>query len=101
MPDQALDTAMKTGTGKAIPRVEVAQDTQIPHTRVIAIGFTMTHHIDHITDPPCTEAHHTAPEIEATHVHTHPTNPHDKIHTGHTCTPVDHKANCITRRAPE
>ena len=54
----------------------------------------MTHHIDHTTDHPYTEAHpHTTPEIEVTHIHVHPTNHQDKIHIGHTCTPVDHEEN--------
>ena len=79
----------------------VAHDAQIPHTGVIAINPTMTHHLDHTADHPCTEAYHTTPEIGATHVHIHPTNPHDMIHIGHTHTPVDHKANHITRRMPE
>ena len=56
----------------------------------------MTLHIAQTTDHPCTEAHHTTPEIEACHVHIHPTNPHDEPHT-----PVDHEANHITRRTPE
>ena len=60
----------------------------------------MTLHINHTTDHLYTEAHHTTQEIEAC-VHIHPTNPHDEIHIGHTCTPVDHKVNHITRRAPE
>ena len=79
---------------------EAAHGAQVPHTRVIAIDPTVTHHIDHTADHPCTEPHNTTPEIEATHIHIHPTNPDDKIHIGHTCTPVDHKANHITRRMP-
>ena len=79
----------------------VAHNTQIPHTGVIAINPTMTHHIDHTADHPCTQAHHTTPEIEAAHVHIHPTNPHGKIHIGHTHTPVDYEANHIKRKMPE
>ena len=133
MPDQAPDTAMKTGTGEVIPghnhsftdttaqvamiHIEtiqghdigiitttpgVAHDTQVPHTGVIAIDPTITHHIDPTTDYPCTEAHHhTTPETKVAHIYIHPTNPQDKIHIGHTHTPVDHKANHITRRTPE
>ena len=52
---------------------EVAHDAPVPHTGVIAIDSTMTHHIDHTADHPCTEAHHTTPEIESTHIHIHPT----------------------------
>ena len=78
----------------------VAHDAQIPHTGVMAIDPAMTHHIDQTTDHPCIEAHHITPEIEATHIHIHPTNPHDEIHIGHTHTPLDHKANYITRRMP-
>ena len=56
----------------------------IPHTGVIAIDLAMTLHIDHTADRPCTEAHHTTPEIEAHHVHDHPTNPYDEIpHRSH------------------
>ena len=58
-------------------------------------------HIDHITDHLHTGIHHTTPEIEACHVQIHPSNPHDEPHIGHTHTPVDHKANLITRRTPE
>ena len=79
----------------------VAHTTQIPHTGVIAIDLTVTLHIDHTTDHPHTEAHHTTPEIEACCIHTHHTNPHDETHIGHTHTPVDHEANHITRRTPE
>ena len=54
---------------------EVAHDTQVPHTGVIAINPAVTCHIDHTTDHLCTEAqHHTTPEIEVTHIHIHPTN---------------------------
>ena len=79
----------------------VAHKAQIPHTGIITIDPTMTHHIDHTTEHLHIEAHHTTPEIEATHIHVHPTNPHDKIHIGHTHTPVDHKVNHITGRTPE
>ena len=75
----------------------VAHTAQIPHTGVIAIDFTMTLHIDHTSDHPHTEAHHTTPEIGAYHVHVHHTNLHNKSHIGHTHTPVDHEANHITR----
>ena len=76
----------------------VTHDAQIPYTGVIAIDPAITHHIDHTAAHPHTEAHHTTPEIEATHIHIHTTNPHE-IHIGHT--PVDHKADHITRRMPE
>ena len=80
---------------------EVAQDTQVPHTGVIAIDPTVTHHIDLTADHPHTEAHHhNTPETEAIHIHAHPTDPQDKIHVDHTHTPVEHKANHITRRTP-
>ena len=79
----------------------VAHNAQIPHTGVVAIDPTMTHHIDHTTDHLCTEVDHTTPEIEAAHVHVHPTNPQDEIHIGHIHNPVDHEANHITRRMPE
>ena len=80
---------------------EVAHDAPVPHTGVIAIDPTMTHHIDHTTDHLYTEAHHTTPEIKGPHIHAHPTNPHDVIHKGHTHSPVDHEANHITRRTLE
>ena len=79
----------------------VGHDVPIPHTGVIAIDLAMTLHIDHTTDHPHTDAHHTTLEIETCCINTQPTNPHDEIHIGHTCTPVDHKVNHITRRAPE
>ena len=79
----------------------VAHDVQIPYTVVIAIDPTMTHHIDHTADHPCTEAHHTTPGTKATCIHIHPTNPQDEIHTGHTHTPADCKVNHTTRRTPE
>ena len=79
----------------------VTQDAPIPHTGVIAIDLAMTLHIDNTADHPHTEVHHTTPEIEACHIHTHPTNPHNMLHIGLTCIPVDHKVNYITRRAPE
>ena len=78
----------------------VAHDAQVPHTGVIAINSTMTHHIDHTMDHPHTEPH-TTPEIEAAHIRIHPKNPDDKIYICHTRTPVDHEANHITRRTPE
>ena len=84
--------AIITGVGHHAP---------IPHTGVIAVDLTVKLHIDHTEDNPCTETHHTTPDIEACHIHTHPTNPHDGIHIGHAHTPVDHEANHITRRAPE
>ena len=77
---------------------EVAHDAQVPHTGVIAINPTMTHHIDITTDHQCREVpHHNTPETDITHVHAHPTNPQDKIHIGHTHTPADQEANHITR----
>ena len=94
IPDHDIGIITTTTTG-------VAQDAQVPHTEVIAIDPAMTHHIDHTADHPHTEAHHTTPEIEATHIHIHPTNPHDEIHIGQTHTPVGHKANHIKRRMPE
>ena len=78
----------------------VAFNASIPHTGVIAINLAMTLHIDHTAYHPCTEAHHTIPEIEAYHVHAHPTNPHE-VHICHTQTPVEQEVNHITRRAPE
>ena len=76
----------------------VAHNAQVPHTRVIAIDPTMTHHINHTTDHSCTEAHHhTNPETKVTHIHVHPTNPQDEVTIGHTHTPVDHDTNHITR----
>ena len=80
---------------------EVAHNAQIPHTGSIAINPAVTHHINPTTDHPHTEAHHTTAEIEAIHIHVHPTNPQDEIHIGHTYTPVDHEGNHITRRTPE
>ena len=74
----------------------VAHDAPIPHTGVIAIHLAVTLHIDHTADHLHTEAHHTTPEIEVCHVHTHPTNPHKRIHIGHNHTPVDYRANHIT-----
>ena len=63
----------------------LAQDAQVPHTGVIAINPTMTHHINPTADHPQTEAHHhTTPETKVTHIHIHPTNPQDKIHIHHT-----------------
>ena len=79
----------------------VDHNTAIQNTGVIAINLTVTLHIDHTTDHPHTEAHHTTQEIEACCIHIHPTNPHNEIHIGHTHTPVDHKTNHITRRAPD
>ena len=74
----------------------VAHDTQIPHTGVIAINPTMTHHINLTADHLHTEAHHhTTPKTEVAHVHIHHTNPQDKIHIGHTHTPSDCIANHI------
>ena len=55
---------------------------------VTAIDLTVTLHIDHTTDHPCTEAHHTTLKIETCHIQDHPTNPHDEIHIGHAHTPV-------------
>ena len=57
--------------------------------------------LDHTADHLQTEAHHTTPEIETCHIHVHPTNLHNEIHIGHTCTPVEHEANHITRRTPD
>ena len=80
---------------------EVAHDAPVPHTGVIAINPAVIHHIDHTTDHPCTEAHHSTPEMKAAHIHIYPTNPHNEIYIGHTHTSVDHKANHIKRRTPE
>ena len=72
----------------------VAHDAQVPHTGVIVIDPTVTHHIKLNADHLCTEAHpHTIPESEVAHIHVHPTNPQDEIHIGHIHTPVDHQAN--------
>ena len=79
----------------------VAHDAHILHTGVTVINPTITHYIDHTADHSCTGAYHTTPEIGVTHDHVHPTNPHDKIHIGHTHTPVGHEADHITRRMPE
>ena len=80
----------------------VAHNVQVPHTGVIAINPAMTQHINPTADHPCTEAHpHTTPETKVTHVCVHPTNPQEKIHIGHTWTPVDHEANHITTKIPE
>ena len=75
----------------------VAHNAQVPHTGVITIDPTTTHHINSITD----QAHPTTPEIEVDHIHIHPTNPQDEICIGHTCIPADHEANHITRGTPE
>ena len=63
----------------------VAQDSQFPHTVVIAIDPTVTHHINPTADHLHTEAHHhTTPEREVAHTHVHPTNPQDEIsHRSH------------------
>ena len=75
----------------------VAHICQVPHTDSIALDPAAIHHIDHTADHLHTEAHHhTTPETKAAHVHIHPTNPQDEIHTDHTHTPVDCEANHIT-----
>ena len=80
----------------------VGHDAQGPHTGVIAIYPAVAHHIVPTADQPCTVSRHdTSPETEDAHASTHPTNPPDEIHIGHTNTPVDHKANHITRKTPE
>ena len=80
----------------------VAHDAQVSHTGVIAINLAMTHHIHPTTHHLHTEDHHhTTPETEDNHFHIHPTNLQDKVDIGHTHTPIDHKANHITRRTPE
>ena len=90
------------GIGIIVTTLGVAHGIQIPHIGVIAINPTMTHHINPTTDHPHTEApHHTTPETEVAHIHILPTNPQDETHIGHTCTPVDYKANHITRGTPE
>ena len=76
----------------------VAHYTQVPHTGVIAINPTVTHHINPNADHKCTEVpHHTTPEIKVDHIHVHSTKPQEKICIGHTHTPAYHKANHITR----
>ena len=63
---------------------------------------TMTCSIGHTIDHPHTKPDpNTTPEIEATHVHIHPTNHQDEIHISHTHTPVDQEANHITKGTPE
>ena len=96
-----IEATLDHDTGIIIFITGLTHNTPIPHAGVIAIDLAMTLHIDHTADHPCTEAHHTTPEIEACCIHDHPTNPHDNIHIGHTYTQVDHKVNHITRRAPE
>ena len=79
----------------------VVHGTQILHTGAIAIDPAVTHHINHTTDHPHKVAHHSTPEIEATHIHAHPINHQNEIHISHPHTPVDHKTSHITRRTPE
>ena len=129
MPGQAPDTAMRTGTGKAIPshnHISTDTTTQVVmiHTEVIQghdIGIIATTtgvvHDAQIPDTGViainpTTTHHINPatdrqcteahhHIEITHVHIHPTNLQDEIHIGHTHTPADHEVNCITGGTPE
>ena len=96
-----IETIPDHNIGIIITTTGEAHNAQVLHTGVIAIDPTMTHHINHTADHPCTEAyHHTTPETKITHVHIHPTNLQGKIHIGHTCTPVDNKTN-ITKSTPE
>ena len=70
----------------------VAHDAQVPHTWVIVIDPTTTHHINPTADHLHTEVPlPTTPEIKVDHVHIHPTNPQDKSCIGHTSTPADQK----------
>ena len=96
-----IETVLDHDIGIITTITGVTHNAPIPHIGVLAIDLAMTLHIDHTTDHPCTGTHHTTAEIEACHIHAHPTNPHDVLHIGLTCTPVDHEVNHITRRAPE
>ena len=98
--DPYIEAALDHDIGIIAIITGVAHNAPIPHTGVIAIDHTMTLHIDHTTDHPHTEAHHTTPEMEACCVHVHPTNLYNEIHIGHTLTPLYHKVNHITRRTP-
>ena len=89
-------------TGIIATTPEVAHNTQVLHTGVIAIDPAATHHINDTTDHLHTEAHHhTTSETKTTHIHIHPINPQDEIYIDHTLTPVEHEVNLITRRTPE
>ena len=79
----------------------VAHITQISHTGVTAIDLTMTLHIDHTANHQHTEANHITLEMGACPAQDHHTNLHNETHIDHSCTPVDHGANHITRRTPE
>ena len=80
---------------------EVVLDAPVPHTGVTAINPAITCHIEHTADFPCTKTHpYTTPEIEAVHICVHPTIHQDMIYIGHTCNPVDHKANHIAKGTP-
>ena len=70
-----IEVAPDNDIGITATTTGVAHDAQIPHTGVIVIDLTMTHHIDHTTDHQYTEAHYTTSETEVTHIHTHHTNP--------------------------
>ena len=80
----------------------IAHDPEVPHTGVIVINPTATHHINLTADHLHTEVpHHTTLEIKVNHIHIHPTKPQDEIHIGHTHTPADHEANYTIRGTPE
>ena len=77
-----IETVPGHDIGIIITTPRVAHDAQVPHARVIAINPAATHHIDPTRSHPHREVHHhMTPETEVGHVHIHPTNPQDEIHT--------------------
>ena len=76
-----------------------AHNALAPTIEVTAINFTMTHHIDLITDHPQMEVlQFTTPGIAVDHTHDHPSNLQGETHTDQVPIPADHEANHISRR---
>ena len=77
----------------------VAYNAHAPHTEIIAINPTGTHHTNLIADHPHIDVLQlTAPENVVDHIHINPTNLQGKIHTSYIHIPADHEANHISRR---
>ena len=95
-PDHSLDTADITApavvtcteatpdhnNGMGTATTEAAQDDPIQHTKDTVTDPAMTHHTGHTTNHPHTAAHQvTALRTTVDHIHVHPTNHPNMIHT--------------------
>ena len=76
------EAAPDCNNGMGIATIESAQDDPIQHTKATVTEPTMTHHTSHTTDHPHTAAHQvTTLRTAVGHIHAHPTDHQNIIHT--------------------